>query len=180
MTRTARLARVFLGALLALGALPGCLDVNWNPDDQDVPGGSDEDRDEALGIVCKASLAITGTFEEGAPQPPDVFGCWPVGLWTFTASVTENQCPDPPQLEAQYQVKVERDAEDNEIYTYMNDPSYERVRLKVTSGGGGLCEGGFEIYSPDGKILTNLKPALQADKTLNGFGDYEVYNEDQW
>jgi len=146
-----------------------------------VPGGRElELEDEALGRVCSAVLTLTGSFEAGAPQPDDVFGCWPVGTWTFTGEVEDNECNDPPRLEPEYKFLVERDADSVETYTYLTDPSYERVRIKVTSGGGGLCEAGLELFSPDGTKVLNLKPALQADLTINGFGEYDVYRTDQW
>src|SRR5215218_2236425 len=41
------------------------------------------------GVVCSAAFAITGTFAAGTPaRPVEVpTGCWPVGLWTFTAAI---------------------------------------------------------------------------------------------
>jgi hypothetical protein len=135
---------------------------------------------DQLGRVCSAVLGLTGAFEESAPQPSDVFGCWPVGTWTFTARVEDNECTEDPALENEYRFLVERDEESVETYTYLTDPAYERVRIKVTSGGGGLCEGGLELYSEDGTKVLNLKPALHADKTITGFGEYDLYLRDQW
>jgi hypothetical protein len=130
--------------------------------------------------ICEAMLALSGSFAPSTPKPDDVAGCWPVGRWTFSATVEMNSCEQPPKLEPQYQFDVVRDAEDVETYAYFTDPADERAFIKVTSGGGGLCEGGLLIYSDDGKEILNLKPALQADQTLNGFGEYDVYQCDQF
>ncbi len=133
-----------------------------------------------LGIICSGELAITGHFELGAPQPDDVFGCWPVGTWTFSASMVNSDCSDTSGLLPEYKIGVARDIDENETYMYLTDPAHEKVRLSVTSGGSGLCEGNFEVYSNDGKILVNLKPALNADGSITGNGEYEVYGSDQW
>ncbi len=53
-------------------------------------------------------------------------------------------------------------------------------KVKVTAGGGELCEGGLELYSLDGKSYWNLHPALGADNTLTGFGDFHIYEETQY
>jgi hypothetical protein len=171
MTKAKRLTGAFVGLSFVLGGLLGCVAD---------PGSAGGDDDMPLGTTCTGHLLVSGTFELGAPQPSDVFGCWPVGTWTLTATVESHNCPSAPVLESQYQFKVERDVDNVEHYTYLNDPAYEKIRLKVTSGGGGLCEGGFEIYSEDGTTITNLKPNLNADMSINGQGDYDVYPENQW
>jgi hypothetical protein len=160
-----------LGAGLALG-VAACAPPAYD--------GDDDDRQDTLGIICEGELSITGTFVASAPQPEDVFGCWPVGTWTFSASVGGHDCPSAPMVLPEYKFSVTRDAEEVEHYSYDTDPAYERVRIKVTSGGGGLCEGGVELYSEDGKHVWILKPSLQADGTLNGSGQYELYGSDQW
>ncbi len=148
----------------------------------DEIGGSD-DRDQVLGIECNATFKTTGTFVLGAPQPADVDGCWPVGTWTFSATVDTNECGTPPALLPQYQFKVERLSDSLgdpvDAYTFLTEPSAHH-RLKVSSGGGGLCEGGLEIFSEDGKQYWNFKPALEADLSIDGFGEYALYTTDQW
>ena len=162
---------------LALAASTGCaLD--------EIPGGgSGSDRNQALDIQCNATFKTSGSFVLGAPQPDDVGGCWPIGTWTFTATVDSNECATPPTLLPQYQFKVERltDASGDPLdsYTFVTEPDVHH-RLKVSSGGGGLCEGGLEIFSDDGKQYWNFKPALEADKSIDGFGEYALYNSDQW
>ncbi len=54
------------------------------------------------------------------------------------------------------------------------------ARLKVSEGGGRVCEGGLEIYSADRKMYWNLHPAqATGSTTLDGFGEYTAYNEAQ-
>jgi hypothetical protein len=136
-------------------------------------------REEALGQICEASLVVTGTYERTAPQPADMFGCWSVGNWRLSATVAENGCAEAPALEAEYAFEVTRDVQEIYHYRYLTDPSWDKVKMKVSSGGGGICEGGFEIFSGDGRTITRLKPALEADLTINGFGEYEVYRTSQ-
>lgn len=175
MKRNGYRASGLAGITLSLAALGGCFGGALSPED-DVMSVRDK-----LGIVCEASLSIRGSFTQTAPQPVDVFGCWPVGIWRFTTQVVSNDCPTAPALEPEYVFEVTRDeVEETMRYAYKTDPTYDRLRMKVTSGGGGLCEGGFEIYSPDGKTFVNLKPALQASGEITGHGDYEVYKTAQW
>lgn len=134
-------------------------------------------------INCEATFTTVGNFELTQDQPDDVSGCWPVGVWTFTAQLDSNDCDQSPQLLPEYQFEVtllaNDDGELDQIYTYLTDPDSNH-RVDVTSGGGGLCEGGLEIYSDDGKQYWNFKPALHADQSLTGFGEYFLYNSDQW
>ena len=163
------------GALLAVLAASGCTLG-------DGPTGGIDDRDDVLGIECNATFETSGTFA-GEPQPDDIDGCWPVGTWTFTASMDSNECATPPALQEEYEFVVEDliDEQGNEqrTYMYLTEPT-ANYRLKVTSGGGGLCEGGLEIFSEDGKQFWNFKPALNADASITGFGEYALYREDQW
>jgi len=65
--------------MLALGTLGGACTSGL---DSSVPEAmSPGSRDEILGLSCEASLRLAGAFHVGAPQPEDVFGCWPVGEW---------------------------------------------------------------------------------------------------
>lgn len=145
-----------------------------------VPDGKGDIEIDPNGIVCSADFSVEGTFEASMPQPDDVFGCWPVGIWTFTAKLENNDCSEEPKLEPEYSFAVMRDEDSVETYDYLTDPTYERALVKVTSGGGGLCEAGLEIYSLDGIEYFNFKPALQADGTLNGFGEYDVFTKSHW
>jgi len=141
-----------------------------------------DDRNEKLGIVCDAVFNITGTFAESATpaRPAEDPGCWPVGTWTFTAALADNTCPAAPALLPRYQFTVAR-AEGTDMqgwsdtYTWTGDQSAVR-RLKVTAGGGGDCEGGLELFSPDGTEFWNMKPT-QVGGVLSGVGEYAKYNE---
>ena len=170
--RMAQQAGAWLLATIALGA---CGVGGASPDGAD--------RNAQLGIVCNASFKTQGTFAIGSPQPAGVQGCWPIGVWTFTATMNTNECPTAPALQAQYQFKAEEIPDNNgdpvQTFTYLTEPA-AHYRLKVSSGGGGLCEGGLQIYSPDGLQFWNMKPSLNADGSLTGFGEYSLYKTDQW
>jgi hypothetical protein len=157
----------------AVGTLLGCVEPA-------SVESSNADRQATLGIVCEAQVAIAGNFKAGAARPSDVFGCWPVGTWTFSATVQSTDCASPPALERQYAFAVARDADQVETYRFLNDPARDGVRLKVTSGGSGLCEGGLMIWSADRKTLFNLKPTLNADGTVAGNGEIELYSTPQF
>jgi hypothetical protein len=130
--------------------------------------------------LCEATLALTGTYVQGN-APPTGFpgGCWPDGTWTFTATMTNNTCTSAPTLEAQYQFKVVEDMDFNDTITYVNDPTNMYVATKISGGEGGVCVGAFMIFSADGKTVWNLRPAMQADNSINGQGDVRVYDADQ-
>jgi len=148
-------------------------------------GGPDAStgRDQPLGILCNATFKVTGTFQLGQAQPTDIGGCWPVGTWTWTATMDTNQCQTPPAILPQYQFKVDvaTDADGNYNYTdsYLTDPN-AHYKLKVSGDGGGLCQGGLEIFSADGKQVWNMKPSLEVGNVLDGFGEYALYDSDQW
>jgi hypothetical protein len=171
MKNNPHVSQVLLALTLALGAGPGCLSS---------PSSPTADRQQQLGILCEAQVDLTGRFQASAARPADVFGCWPVGTWTFAASVASTDCASPPALEPQYAFAVARDADSLETYRYLGASSPAGVQLKVTSGGSGLCEGGLMIYSPDRKTLVNLKPTLHADGTVTGNGEIELYATPQF
>lgn len=149
--------------------------------------------------LCHTDLSITGSMVPApipAGYPPDgtdlgPTNCWAVGVWTFTAAPRSSnedgtaQCPSIALL-PEYKVEVTRDVLNDgpEMYKFLSSPVAD-VRLKVSSGGGGLCEGIFEVYSADGKVLHNLHPALQPRATgapthvLNGKGEFYMYDLDQ-
>jgi len=152
--------------------------------------------------VCTANLAITGTFTIGAMAPddvnndtnqppgdgrPDIMGCWPTGTWTWTMSVTDNTCPTAPVPEASYSFRTDflpdTGGEPQYTYTLLAPALTSNFRLKVSSGGGGLCEGGLEIYSEDGKTGWIIQPALDVfnqSGPLNGKGEYAIWKEPQY
>ena len=67
----------------------------------------------------------------------------------------------------------------NETITYTTDPNNMFVTTKISGGDGAVCVGDFMIYSADGKSTIELRPALQLDNTLNGVGDYRLWDADQ-
>lgn len=160
----------------------GCL-VESGEDPGGIPTGVD-----LLGRVCTTQLTVTGTFVESMPAPPHedgtpYTGCWPIGTWTFSATRAESDCSTQPALLNQYQFKVEQKLDSDGLpyqqNTYMTDPSV-RHRIKVSQGGNGLCTGELNLFSADGKEVWIIKPALYADKTLGGEGEYSLYKSDQW
>ncbi|HWO21088.1 MAG TPA: hypothetical protein VNO30_20110 [Kofleriaceae bacterium] len=60
--------------------------------------------------------------------------------------------------------------------TFWNDKYL--FKLKVTEGGGGECEAGIELYDRGGTNYWNLHPSLKGT-TINGFGDFGLYEEPQ-
>src|SRR3954467_5654131 len=78
------------------------------------PSADTDNRDDQLGIVCNATFTTTGTFAAGMPgRPADVTGCWPVGTWTFTAKLDQNESPTAPSLLASYSFRVDRAVDPN-------------------------------------------------------------------
>jgi hypothetical protein len=142
------------------------------------------DRNTSLGILCNATFKTSGTFAQGATKPADdPSTCWPVGTWTFSATLDTNDCKTPPALLPSYAFKVEQTTDANgdplRTYTYTTDPT-THYHLKVSGDGGGLCEGGLELFSPDGKQYWNFKPSLETGNVIDGFGEYSLYDSDQW
>ena len=165
-------------ALIFVSAICGCTSG-------DSPGTADAST--ANGRSCSATLTTMGSFapDPAATPPVDSTGCWPAGVWTFTAAVTQNDCTKTPVPEAQYQFKGTQTNDMNgdpivNTFTYLNDPTNTRVTVKVSEGGSGLCEGELTIYSTDGKIVWLLKPELNADNTITGDGEYGEFTTDQW
>jgi hypothetical protein len=145
-------------------------------------GGGGGSAGAPLGnLLCTATLSITGTYVQGNPPPSDLGGgCWPDGMWTFTATVTDGGgCKSPPTLASQYQVKVVQDDNFDDTITFVTDPSNMYTHLQVDAAGGGLCTGIFTWVSDDGFTIFTMQPSLQSDNSLNGHGQYEMYDADQ-
>ena len=170
------------GAFLFLSVLVGACAVG----DEAGPVDTD-DRDEILGILCNAEYDVTGSFVASTPaRPADMTGCWPVGTWTFTATVRSNECgAAPSQLEGSYSFRVDRTIDPDptqdlgwiETYAYLGNQA-NLHRLKVSEGGGAECEGGLELYNADGTEFWNFKPSL-GGTTIGGFAEYAKYDADQ-
>jgi hypothetical protein len=188
-----------LSLALAAFALGGCGlgSADGDGDGGGEPGFMPSPLDKTL---CHTDLTITGIMTP-APKPtdPDHYdptlgetNCWPAGVWTFAARPATANEDGTPQctttaLLPEYKVTGIKDYSVDgglESYTFTSNPT-QNVRLKVSSGGGGLCEGVFEIYSEDGKVLHNLHPALQpangaATNPLTGHGEYQMFEVNQW
>jgi len=182
------------GALILFSTLIGACGVG-----DDGPGGPDPNPNR---FQCTATFTTQGTWTEGAPvRPADVpTGCWPVGVWTFTAAIDNTQeavditgdgvgdrCGEvtgtsPPTLEASYSFRVDRVDDPNndgwvESYTYLgNMTNFKGVA--VTEGGVGDCEGSLQMVSPDKKELWIFHPA-ETGTTIVGTGEYSLYIDPQ-
>ncbi len=169
-----------IAGVCALVLASGCL-VQSDPG----PGGGTTDM---LGRLCTVELATTGTFAQSKAPPvhedgTPYTGCWPIGTWTFSATLGDGDCSAQPALLPEYKFMAEEmfdtDGNPYQVYTYMTDPSV-RNRVKVSQGGDGLCEGEVNLFSADGKEVWILKPELYADGHLGGNGEYQLYDSDQW
>lgn len=152
--------------------------------------------------ICTANLTLSGTFTLGATAPdvvnndtgqppgdgqPDIMGCWPTGTWTWTVAIADTTCASPPALEASYSFRTDYTTDANGdpeyAYTLLAPQRSTGFRLKVSSGGGGLCEGALELFSDDGKESWILQPALDTFNTngpLTGVGEYAQWRESQY
>lgn len=152
--------------------------------------------------ICIANLAITGTYAIGAMVPdnvdndtneppadgmPDFTGCWPTGTWTFNLSITDNTCATPPTPLPEYKFRTDylpdANGEPQYTHTILSPNLTTNYRLKVSSGGGGLCEGIMEIYSEDGLQSWILHPALNSfnmSGPLTGVGEYAEWRDAQY
>jgi hypothetical protein len=145
-------------------------------------------------ILCRAAFKTNGSFEPGVPERPldpetnlPITGCWPVGIWTFTAAVDPdrtNQEETPctgdqiPSVLPEYKFRVDRTENEEagglvESYEYLGDEAM-LFRLKVSEGGGGECEGGLELFNVENTQYWNMKPAL-TQTVITGFGEYALY-----
>ena len=161
--------------------------------------------------TCKAAGTTTGTWTQSLVDPdldgdgqPDILGCWDAGVWSFSATIVTSDCATAPvmlptyKFSSTYQITPagctpgSKDANGNplcelssEMYAYMTDPA-QHAHVKTTSGGGGICEGELELFSPDGKKVWTFAPVLSAysaDKTTGTVGgqwEYAEYADDQW
>jgi hypothetical protein len=173
-------------------------------------------------LVCSAAFRISGTWTAGTPARPTdpndpnyAEGCWPVGIWTFTATVdneaevldiTGDEMGDrcgtvagtsPPMVAPtgySFQFNREPEIDNNGTPDDTTDDAVlgwkdnivmmtgvavaDVIRLKVSEGGGGECEGGLEFDDDTNKKVWNLKPALTGT-TLGGFGEFTQYIDAQ-
>jgi hypothetical protein len=149
--------------------------------------------------LCNASFTVTGTFTPGTPGRPvdpdtntPITGCWPVGAWSFTASMASNMCQTAPATLGTYAFKVERVPVDpmdpsstdtmQQITSTTTLPAGMQYHLSMSANGQG-CQGHFEVGSADGSQYWNMVPTLAKDPTataISGTGDYVMYQGDAW
>src|SRR4051794_10026404 len=115
---------VIIGAMLALA---GCTSSNKTISD---------DRVEQMGIQCEGALSVSGDFKATTAQPSDVDGCWPVGVWSFTAKQTATNCATSQPLLSKYQFSVTVDDDMNQSFNYLTKPIDANAVVRVSSGGG--------------------------------------------
>lgn len=178
-------------------------------------------------LKCSAAVTVSGTFQESTTNPrpldplgPDgeagtaddntttIGGCWPVGTWTFTATVDStsdvvditgdgvgDRCGEvsgtsPPTFESSYSFKVERTEDPNsdglvETYQYLgSSPGF--VSVHVSEGGGGDCEGIVEFKNSDATQWWTFNPTIctsanctPASNSIAGSGDFTTYLDPQ-
>ncbi|HEY0476187.1 MAG TPA: hypothetical protein VGD37_01605 [Kofleriaceae bacterium] len=185
--------------LTALVAAAGC---GVGGDDMMPGGGSGSGSGTAIppvdeGEVCNAAFTVVnGTFAPGTtPRPIDpdtglpLTGCWPVGTWTFHATVASNGCATAPTVISTYSFKVERvappeggDDTIQKLTSLTTTPTGMQYHLAVSSNGQG-CEAHFELGTADGTQYWNMKPTLPKDPaatTLGGDGYYVQYQANGW
>jgi hypothetical protein len=154
-----------------------------------VQGGID-DPNQANGVTCSADVTISGTFTQSTPPPTDgdtLPGCWPIGTWSFTATVAKNNgCSPTPAMLGNYSFTVAlTDATDGSGQTQTltsttSVPSGIQTHLKVSGTAQG-CTGIFELGGDSGKDYWNLQPVLtNGSTTLTGTGAYDEYADDHW
>lgn len=141
-----------------------------------------DERLDALDIACESTLTVTGANAPGNPPPDDHLGCWPVGEWTVTATIDRIGCDPQPDLSESMRYTITHDEENASINVlWANDPEDERVNLKISTAGDGLCHGAMEHFggdTGDGFEVWAFYPTLQEDGSLVGTGTYSIYNVD--
>ncbi len=164
-------------------------------------GVGDEETNTPDERLCDATLSITGSFTMSEPAPdlvnndtnmppgdglPDFTGCWPTGTWAFTAKVESTSCsttPQQPTTEYRFTTTYSQgsDGAGGQYDYQLVSPALSagEYRLKVSSGGGGLCEGVMELYLDGAKKAWLLHPALNVfnqSGPLTGVGEYGEYS----
>lgn len=171
-----------------------------------APGGGDaavgppsESGMTQLGITCSAFYSSSGTFVPNAADPPpaNFTGCWPIGAWTFSLTLNSDEASGggvdtcasaghEPTTLAKYQftgtTTLNQDGDPVEHFTYQaqsNDPNVHST-IKVTEGGTGVCQGSMGLYDTTGTKVWTLSPELNADNSVTGSAEYDLYGSDQW
>lgn len=164
--------------------------------------------DDKTPRTCNAKGTITGTWTSSMADPdldgdgaPDVLGCWDVGTWTFTATLTDaGNCSPAPTLLPSYSFVATRTITPagctqgpnttceltDESWSYTTNAATHN-RTKTSEGGGGICEGQLELFSDDGKsvwtftpVLTSYNDTAMTTAVLGGQFEFATYPDDQW
>jgi hypothetical protein len=190
--------------------------------DEGDDGGPDNNPNK---LRCSAAITTTGTFQEGRPRPLDpvgpdgiegtaddntvpIQGCWPVGVWTFTAQIDTSvevvditgdgvgdRCgevsgTETPALEGSYSFRVDRNEDPDsdglvDVYTYLGS-SANFFSIKVSEGGGGDCEGIVEFKSADARQWWTFNPnictsqnCVPPSNNITGGGDFTFFIDPQ-
>jgi hypothetical protein len=146
--------------------------------------GDDVDPNNPNGLVCTDAFKLTGTFTPGTPgrDADSPTGCWPVGKWTFTATldptndniqdITGDQMPDRCGSVG-----------DTKIATFDSQYEFEVIRTKDPTGDDwvdsyaltGAQEGGPKTAWND-KFLYKLKVTEGGGGECEG--GLELYSKD--
>jgi hypothetical protein len=149
--------------------------------------------------LCSDTFELSGTFTLGMPSPdnvnnetqvapgdgiPDIQGCWPTGTWRFTLASTGGDCSPAPTVPTSVEFRVDfiNDPVEPGYSEVLVAPVSEHHRVHVSQGGGGLCEGGIELYSTDGKEVYILNPTLNVfnqNGPLGGSGEFSRFSKNQ-
>ncbi len=163
------------------------------------PGPPSEAAMNQEGIVCSTFYSSAGTFVPNTAEPPpaNFTGCWPIGAWTFSLTINTNTSTgggtdtcatagkEPTPL-AQYQFTGATGSDGNgnptENFSYTPQASDPNVHttIKVTEGGSGVCEGNLSLYDTTGEKVWSLSPELNADNSITGGAEFDLYQSNQW
>jgi len=154
---------------------------------------------QQLGIICSTFYASAGTFVPNTADPPpsNFSGCWPIGDWTFSLTTNTDASTgggmdtcttggNEPTALARYQFTGSTSLDSNgdtvQNFTYTpqaGDPNVNTT-IKVTHDGTGVCQGNLTLYDATGTKVWTLQPELNADNSITGNGEYDLYPTDQW
>jgi hypothetical protein len=163
------------------------------------PGPPSEAAVNQEGILCSTFYSSTGTFVPNTAEPPpaNFTGCWPIGAWTFSLTINTNTATgggtdtcatagkEPtPLTKYQFTGSTGSDAmgDPTEVFSYTpqsSDPNIHTT-IKVTEGGSGVCEGNLSLYDTTGTKVWSLSPELNADNSITGGAEYDLFMTDQW
>jgi hypothetical protein len=135
-------------------------------------------------MSCTSELSLTGTFTPDGTRPAAYDGCWGAGNWTFSATVTSNNCGSAPALSPSYQFTAATEPDMNgdpivDKFTLVTpDPATVMDIVKISELGAAQCEGEVDICSTDLTHVFVLRPDLTeaSGNGLTGQGEYLVYN----